>query len=97
MFNNLINKVKVYAFHFWYFQMRGVKATRYRKNAIVNNGYFIDITSGGNCENISKISHDISLVVFNLQTGIYPFLLHHFSKFTNSLNSCFKKLVLSCI
>ena len=26
MFNNLINKVKVYAFHFWYFQMRGVKA-----------------------------------------------------------------------
>ena len=34
MFNNLINKVKVYAFHFWNFQMRGIKATRYRKNLL---------------------------------------------------------------
>ena len=37
--------------------MRGIKATRYRKNAIVNNGYFIDITSGGNCgEGFIRIS-----------------------------------------
>ena len=35
MFNNLINKVKVYAFHFWNFQMRGIKPTRYRKNEVV--------------------------------------------------------------
>ena len=64
MFNNLINKVKVYAFHFWYFQMRGVKATRYRKNAIVNNGYFISLTSGGNCgEGFIRISKGKELLL----------------------------------
>ena len=57
MFNNLINKVNVYAFNFWYFQMRGVNATRYRKNAIYNNGYNIDNTSGGNWgEGFKRIS-----------------------------------------
>ena len=57
MFNKFINNIKVYAYHFWYFQMRGIKATRYRKNAIVNNGYFLDLTSGGNCcEGFIRIS-----------------------------------------
>ena len=57
MFNNFINKVKVYAFHFWNFQMRGIKATRYRKNLHQNNGYFVDLTSGGNCgEGFVRIS-----------------------------------------
>ena len=57
MFNILINNIKVYAVHVWNIQMRGFKATRYRKNAIVNNGYFIDITSGGNCgEGFIRIS-----------------------------------------
>ena len=57
MFNDLINKIKVYAFHFWNFQMRGIKATRYRKNLHQNNGYFVDLTSGGNCgEGFIRIS-----------------------------------------
>ena len=43
----MFNKIKVYLIHFFKFQIRGIKPTRYRENEIVNNGYFIDLTSGG--------------------------------------------------
>ena len=41
------NFIKVYYYHFVDFQLKGIKPTRYRENEIVNNGYFIDLTSGG--------------------------------------------------
>ena len=41
------NFIKVYYYHFVHLQLRGIKPTRYRENEIVNNGYFIDLTSGG--------------------------------------------------
>ena len=43
----MFNKIKVYLIHFFKFQIRGIKPTRYRENEIINNGYFIDLTSGG--------------------------------------------------
>ena len=50
MFNKLINKVRVYAFHFWNFQMRGIKPTRYRKNIEVNKKS-VEVT----CSKVSSI------------------------------------------
>ena len=43
----MLNKIKVYLIHFFKFHLRGIKPTRYRENEIINNGYFIDLTSGG--------------------------------------------------
>ena len=41
------NFIKVYLIHFFKFQLRGIKPTRYRINEIRNNGYSIDLTTGG--------------------------------------------------
>ena len=41
------NFIKVYYYHFVDFQLKGIKPTRYRENLKKNNGYSIDITSGG--------------------------------------------------
>ena len=41
------NFIKVYYYHFVHFQLKGIKPTRYRENLEKNNGYSIDITSGG--------------------------------------------------
>ena len=43
----MFNKIKVYLIHFFKFQLRGIKPTRYRENLEKNNGYSIDITYGG--------------------------------------------------
>ena len=43
----MFNKIKVYLIHFFKFQLRGIKPTRYRENEVINNGYFIDLTNGG--------------------------------------------------
>ena len=41
----MFNKIKVYLIHFFKFQIRGIKPTRYRENEVINNGYFIDLSS----------------------------------------------------
>ena len=43
----MFNTIKVYLIHFFKFQIRGIKPTRYRENEVINNGYFIDLTNGG--------------------------------------------------
>ena len=42
-----INTIKVYLIHFFKFQLKGIKPTRIRVNEIRDNGYSIDLTSGG--------------------------------------------------
>ena len=42
-----INTIKVYLIHFFKFQLKGIKPTRIRVNEIKDNGYSIDLTSGG--------------------------------------------------
>ena len=37
----MLNKIKVYLIHFFKFQLRGIKPTRYRENEIINNGYLL--------------------------------------------------------
>ena len=62
----MFNTIKVYLIHFFKFQIRGIKPTRYRENEIVNNGYFIDLTSGG------KSNEGFIRVSKGLKTWYYP-------------------------
>ena len=62
----MLNKIKVYLIHFFKFQIRGIKPTRYRENLEKNNGYSIDITSGG------KSNEGFIRVSKGLKTWYYP-------------------------
>ena len=62
----MLNKIKVYLIHFFKFQLRGIKPTRYRENEIINNGYSIDITYGG------KSNEGFVRVSKGLKTWYYP-------------------------
>ena len=60
------NFIKVYYYHFVDFQLKGIKPTRYRENFEKNNGYSIDITSGG------KSNEGFIRVSKGLKTWYYP-------------------------
>ena len=62
----MFNKIKVYLIHFFKFQLRGIKPTRYRENLEKNNGYSIDITYGG------KSNEGFVRVSKGLKTWYYP-------------------------
>ena len=61
-----INTIKVYLIHFFQFQLKGIKATRIRVNEIKDNGYSIDLTSGG------KSNEGFVRVNKGLKTLYYP-------------------------
>ena len=55
--NTLWDKIKVNYWHFIDFTLQGKKPTRIRVNKLQDNGYFIDLTSGGYCnEGFIRIS-----------------------------------------
>ena len=62
----MFNTIKVYLIHFFKFQLRGIKPTRYRINEIRNNGYSIDLTNGG------KANEGFIRVSKGLKTWYYP-------------------------
>ena len=61
-----INTIKVYLIHFFKFQLKGIKPTRIRVNEIKDNGYSIDLTSGG------KSNEGFIRVSKGLKTWYYP-------------------------
>jgi hypothetical protein len=61
-----INTIKVYLIHFFKFQLKGIKPTRIRVNEIKDNGYSIDLTSGG------KSNEGFIRVSKGLKTLYYP-------------------------
>ena len=61
-----INTIKVYLIHFFKFQLKGIKPTRIRVNEIKDNGYSIDLTSGG------KSNEGFIRVNKGLKTWYYP-------------------------
>ena len=62
----MFNTIKVYLCHFFKFQLKGIKPTRIRVNEIKNNGYSIDLTSGG------KSNEGFIRVSKGLKTLYYP-------------------------
>ncbi len=62
----MFNTIKVYLIHFFKFQLKGIKPTRIRVNEIKDNGYSIDLTSGG------KSNEGFIRVSKGLKTLYYP-------------------------